>query len=392
MRTLNDNQKIAVEKLSRLKVGALFMECGTGKTFTACELINSVENIDYLLWICPCQTKKNVIEEMAKCNLKYTPDIVGVESIGQSDRVYMEVFEKVTSHKNVFIVVDESLKIKNYRAKRTSRILKLGEKSNYRLILNGTPITKNIVDIYQQMLFLSPKILNCGYAEYRDRYCEYYQIVKKNIYNKKQQIVKTVITGFDNVDHLLSVIHPYVYQCDLELNVEQEYNILNWNMTPDESYDYEELKGIIFSEAQDKFEILGALNRLQHYYCVCEDKFKTIKGLVDDKTLFFCKFIKSKEALEKRYPNNKVLTYGTGSLGLNLQQFNKIIYFDKTFDYAYRLQSEARIYRTGQKDNCTYYDLTGDIGLERMIDDCIYRKERLVTHFKKNIKNPLKEL
>ena len=79
----------------------------------------------------------------------------------------------------------------------------------------------------------------------------------------------------------------------------------------------------------------------------------------------------------------KVMTYGTGSLGLNLQEYRRIIYFDKTFDYAFREQSEARIYRMGQQDDCEYFDLTGNVGLELMIDQCIDGKTSLVEHFKK---------
>ena len=87
-----------------------------------------------------------------------------------------------------------------------------------------------------------------------------------------------------------------------------------------------------------------------------------------------------------------VLTYGTGSLGLNLQEYNRIIYFDKTFDYSFREQSEGRIYRNGQKLNCEYFDLTGEVGLEGIIDRCIYNKESLVNYFKKYSNKEIKEM
>lgn len=49
------NQQEAIDKLIKYKVGALFMEPGTGKTRTAYELINSIE-VDYVLYIAPYQT------------------------------------------------------------------------------------------------------------------------------------------------------------------------------------------------------------------------------------------------------------------------------------------------------------------------------------------------
>lgn len=49
---------------------------------------------------------------------------------------------KVQLHKT-FIVCDESLKIKNWDAKRTKRIVQLGSYTEYKLILNGTPLSRN---------------------------------------------------------------------------------------------------------------------------------------------------------------------------------------------------------------------------------------------------------
>ena len=78
------------------------------------------------------------------------------------------------------------------------------------------------------------------------------------------------------------------------------------------------------------------------------------------------------------------MTYGTGAFGLNLQRYNRIVFFDKTWDYAFREQSEARIYRNGQQDNCEYHDLTGEPGLENMLNECIDKKTTLVEYIKAN--------
>lgn len=108
MRALSDNQQAAFEKLRELKVGALFLGCGCGKTQTAVALINSVDDVDLVLWVCPFQTKGNVEEELAKCGCRYPVEIVGVESIGQSERIYLETLDKVKAAKRPFVVCDES--------------------------------------------------------------------------------------------------------------------------------------------------------------------------------------------------------------------------------------------------------------------------------------------
>lgn len=378
MRALSDKQKEAIEKLHRLKVGALFLGCGCGKTQAAVELINTVEDIDLLMFVCPCRTKDNLREELAKCGCRYEADIVGVESIGCSDRIYLEVLDKVQSARKVFLVIDESIKVKNWSAKRTRRLIGIGEHAEFKLILNGTPITKNIIDIWAQMNFLSPKILgNISLYKFRDRYCKYTQVMQG------YRVKKTFITGYENIDHLLSIIDPYVYQCDLDLNLSKFYHSVPWKMTDEEANEYENLK-VELSEgfANDEESILAVLSKLQHSYCLSQAKFEAIKDLINDKTLIMCKYIASREALMSSFPNARIMTYGTGSFGLNLQQYNRIVYFDKTWDYAFREQSEARIYRMGQQEDCEYFDLTGDIGLEYMIDRCINKKTNLVQHFK----------
>ena len=52
--SLNLEQRKAVEKLSRLKAGALFMGMGSGKTKVACDLIRrKLDCIDAVIWIAP---------------------------------------------------------------------------------------------------------------------------------------------------------------------------------------------------------------------------------------------------------------------------------------------------------------------------------------------------
>ena len=52
LKNLSDSQQSAIDKLNKYRVGALFMEQGTGKTRTAIELVNSTD-CDYVLYIAP---------------------------------------------------------------------------------------------------------------------------------------------------------------------------------------------------------------------------------------------------------------------------------------------------------------------------------------------------
>lgn len=55
------HQQEAIDKLSKVKVGALFMDMGTGKTLTALKLFDlrrESKKVDRLIFLCPISSKK----------------------------------------------------------------------------------------------------------------------------------------------------------------------------------------------------------------------------------------------------------------------------------------------------------------------------------------------
>ena len=395
-----NSQELAFEKLSRLKVGALFMEMGTGKTKVALDLIASkASRVDYILWICPCSLKSEIEAERSKWHPELTLDIVGCESIGSSGRIYLQTLSK-TKDRRCFVVVDESLKIKNREAKRTERIIRIGENAEYKLILNGTPISQNYCDLWSQMQFLSPKILKMSYNQFFNTYCEYYTRGK----------MAGKIRRFVNVPHLIDKISPYVFEAKLgiETTKKKETRIYHTNFL-----EYEEYKGEIFSEyyneEKDDLNFYAFSTLLQKFYTQNSDREEIISKLVEeinDKVVIFVKFLSSipegankitgeesqKERAEtiERFRrgefNALYITYGCGAFGLNLQFCKNMIFAEHTWDYAVREQAEARIYRLGQGSEVKYYDLIcGGIGLEDLISTCVRRKSRMLDTVKQEI-------
>ena len=395
-----NSQELAFEKLSRLKVGALFMEMGTGKTKVALDLIASkASRVDYILWICPCSLKSEIEAERVKWHPELTLDIVGCESIGSSGRIYLQTLSK-TKDRRCFVVVDESLKIKNREAKRTERIIRIGESAEYKLILNGTPISQNYCDLWSQMQFLSPKILKMSYNQFFNTYCEYYTRGK----------MAGKIRRFVNVPHLIDKISPYVFEAklDIETTKKKETRIYHTNFL-----EYEEYKGEIFSEyyneEKDDLNFYAFSTLLQKFYTQNSDREKVISKLIEeinDKVVIFVKFLSSipegankitgeesqKERAEmiERFRrgefNALYITYGCGAFGLNLQFCKNMIFAEHTWDYAVREQAEARIYRLGQGSEVKYYDLIcGGIGLEDLISTCVRRKSWMLDTVKQEI-------
>lgn len=387
-------QQEAKQHLLPRKVGALLMDAGTGKTRTAIELINSVDEVTEIFWFGPLQTlndsRSSVIQEINKWGGLLKPiNYIGIESIGQSDRIYLEICSKIQNSKVPFLIVDESLKIKNADAKRTKRMLEFSRMAEYKLILNGTPITRDLLDLWSQLEFLSPLILNMRLAEFKNTFC-YYTKIKKFIGRRQSPYEREFITGYENIDYLYSLIHPYIFEANLKLDLQQQYFEFNYLIDEQTKKEYELIKVKILDNekllAMNNNIFIEITQKLQHLYSTTEDKFticnNLFKTIPQNKTIIFCKYISSRIECQKRYPNALVLSYQKNSLGLNLQEYNHTIYFDKNWDYGYREHSKARTFRTGQTSICRYYDLTGDAGLEQLINKNIERKNNMVSQFK----------
>jgi hypothetical protein len=379
------DQKNAINKLNCLKVGALFMRPGTGKTLTAVTLVNSTE-VSEVIWFTPFRTKDNLTAELAKSGLVKNCQVIGIETLSSSDREYLRLFNFVQTH-DCFVVVDESLKIKNNDAKRTQRIIEIGKFAKYKLVLNGTPISRNILDIWAQMEFLSPLILKMDFAEFKNTFVKWSKMTK---WVSGKQVSKEVIHEFANIDYLYSIIAPYVYESDLFIRVKKIYHEVKYKISNDEMEQYQYLKSHYLDNETLQFLnnniFIEMTQKMQHLYCVSEDKLIQLESIMGnlehDKVLIYCKYIKSREILQELYPNVSILSYGMHSFGLNLQDKYITIYFDKTFDYAQRLQSEQRTYRTGQNHDCIYYDMSSNTGLDKLVNENISRKQGIDEYFR----------
>jgi len=360
------------------------MEAGTGKTRAALELIRSTP-ADYVLWLTPFQTKENLQAELDKWG-GLACRIEGIESLSNSDRIYMELISDLDESSCALVVVDESLKIKNSSATRTARILELGRRADFRLILNGTPLSRNLLDLWAQMEFLSPKILKMTEARFKSNFCEYVRITYKD---GRRTSVREFIKGYHNIDHLYALIEPFIFESRLSLSVGVQHIDLNYRLEEETREEHERIKEKYLDDeallARNNNIFLEITQKLQHNYSLSPMKFQLLETLLKEidcsRTIVFAKYIDAQNALRKQFPQVKVLSLQKHAFGLNLQHFNRVIFWDKTWDYALREQAERRVYRVGQTSDCVYYDLTGNVGLETMMNECISKKRKLLDLF-----------
>lgn len=382
------------EKLSTKTVGAFFMEAGTGKTRPVVEMVRDLKPT-YVLYFAPyqCINAKNYeestrheIEKWGAFGCDY--DLIGIESISASDRIYLQLFKKISTAWNAVIVVDESLKIKNLDAKRTKRILELSKMVKYKYILNGTPLSRNLLDLKAQMDFLSPTILNMDMAEFKNNFCEYKKMTirKPGTYRTRS---KEWIVAYHNMDYLHALIEPYIFRADLDIDAGLNFIDMDYDLSDDEKKEHHRIMDEVLSEewlmAKPNF-FLMLTQKLQNNYSRNEEKFQIVAEVLKEKpkTLLVAKFVETQEELKKRFPNARVLSWQKNSFGLNLQyEYNEMLLFDQHWDYGLFDQIIKRIYRQMQLKNCAVRRLVGNCGLERMMYDNVDKKADFVTEFKK---------
>lgn len=400
MIALQPQQKSAKQKLIENKVGALFMKMGTGKTRVSVELVNSVnEPISLVVYVCPLRLIKPkdpsitpITEEVAKWGGFNADEVIfiGIETIQASDRQYLRLYRKIAESRNTFLIVDESIKIKNIDAKRTRRMLDLSKMVRYKLILNGEPITKDLLDIYPQIQFLSPLILNMGLTEFKNTFCRYTRITRKEPGHHKEY-VREFITGYENIDFLYSLIGEYVYECDVNFNVERIFSVAHYTIDSGSLELYHALKKQYLDNEmllmKNNNIFLEMTQKMQHVYSCTEDKFTKVQewfdsGVPQEETIIFCKYIRSRIECKARFPKATVLSYQQDSYGHNLPYLPYMVMFDKIWDLALKNQALARNFRITTKTNVRVLELTGNVGLEKLIDDNIRKKISMNEYFK----------
>lgn len=434
--SLYEHQIKAVDKLSNVKVGALYMEMGTGKTRTALELIKKrldEGKVNHVLWLCPCSVKESLkrdIKKHASGDLSMFT-ICGIETLSSSIRANIALLELV-EQKSVYLIVDESNLVKNHKAKRTQNIIRLSESCKYKLILNGTPISKCEKDLFAQWYILDWRILGYrSFWSFAANHLEYDERVKG-------KIVRCL-----NVDYLVRKIAPYTYQVKksecLDLP-DKTYSNYYYSMTKEqlEHYDYV-AEQLLFEvdelEPHTIYRLFSGLESVISGFRVKVGDKLTRKPLfknpmdnprmqtlfeildnLDEKVIIFCKY--TKEILDiVEIANNR---YGEGSAvafcgelnqkkrqvnilefkdsakffvankicagyGLDLQFCSYVIYYSNDWDYATRGQSEDRVHRIGQDKNVHIVDICASNTLDERIIKCLNRKEDLVASFKKEL-------
>ena len=326
------------------------------------------------------------------------------------------------SHKTL-MVIDESTTIKNPKAKRTKNILQLADRSQYRRILTGSPVTKNPLDLFTQCYFLDPYHLDHqSYYSFRTRYA-----VMKTAHIAGRSI--QLVAGFKHLAELSEKLKPFSYRVlkedclDLPDKIYMKRII---SLTAEQQKVYKQMKeealAILNEKTVTTVNALTQLMRLQQITCghfVADDgttqeiKNNRLNELLDileeveGKAIIWVHWQKDvqiiKKALIKEYgPGSVVDYYGltpqdqrqknrdafqndskvryfvgtpqTGGYGITLTAANTVIYYSNGYDLEKRIQSEDRAHRIGQKKSVTYVDILAEETVDEKIVKSLRKK------------------
>lgn len=435
--TLNNellpHQREAVEKLIKLRVGALFMEQGTGKTITVIEMSRiryEAGRIDSVIWLCPCSAKQNIKREI----LKQAPPelakifiICGIETLSTSIRANAFLLSHVQAHKT-FLVVDESLLVKNHKACRTKNITAISKYCPYRVILNGTPVSKNEADLFAQFYILDWRIL--GYRtfwSFAANHLEYDE------FGKLSRVL--------NVDMLTKKISPYSFQICKDECVKlprKRYCMEYFHLTQEQFFEYSGAAATLLEQVNEYhpstiYQLFSGLQAVisgkklifsdhgRHFESVemfsdpmQNPRIRTLLDVVpdDEKTIIFCRYESEISQLCSLLPNAVrfdgtiplkerdhnlqlfrdekmylIANKACAGYSLNLQFCHNIIYMSNDWELGKRLQSEDRVHRLGQDHVVNITDICAEGTLDERIIDCLCRKENLLNRIISELDN-----
>ena len=338
------------------------------------------------------------------------------------------IFEALEDYDADLIICDESQRIKTHDSEQSKAMHRLGDKARYKMILSGTPVQNEAVDIWSQYRFLDSSIFGLNFYTFRNRYAI------MGGFNRKQ------IVAYRDLDQLIQKEHSIAYRVtkDEALDLpEQTFENRYITMSAKERNTYEKIRRDSFAELSDggtitATTVLTKLLRMQQFtggflvedeatkpQLVSRGKLDALSDILKDyvvegkkKLVIFARFLPEVHEIERLTesilkPNGMkaVAIYGeikkedrgdivqqfqtdpstmvfigqidTAGTGITLTAADTCVYYSVNFNYATYSQSLSRIHRIGQKNHCTYIHLVVENSIDSQVLASLTKKEDL---------------
>lgn len=432
------HQEQGVGKWLRIKRAALYHAMGAGKS---CEALTG---IGHLFWtgqakraliVCPLSVFSvwpgqftehgtegtlHVIREtkQGKELLKDLPE----RAIVLVNYEKLALLEKELTGKFDIIVADEATKIKNPSAQRTKVLYRIAKDCPYVLIMTGTPVSKNLIDVFGEYMVMDPFWFGRSFWMFKQRYCVMggwmgHQIVG---YQREDELRKIIDIPSHRItkQEALPYLPPKVFEeriCE---------------MTPEQKKLYKETQKKFWVEFQNKtLDIKNAASRIVKLQEIANGFFITDEGETidvasskidclaeaieevdpEERITVWSRFKhdikKIREMASARFPDRPVFVLSgdergerreeeivkfkntpgsfllaniqAGGLGIHLTECHLAFIYSKLFDFSLHEQMQDRHHRPGQENAVTYVDIITENSIDRRLQRILASRKTL---------------
>lgn len=425
-------QNYAKDFILAHKVSALFLDCGLGKTITTLTAINELMydsfEISKVLIIAPLRvaqsTWKDEIEKWDHLNLLRYSIVVGDEkerlkALKQNSDIYIinrENVDWLVTKSGIdfnfdMLVIDELSSFKSHTSKRFKSLLKIRPYFERVVGLTGTPSSNGLMDLWAEF-----RVLDLG--ERLGRYITHY----RNEYFLPDKRNGAVIFSYKPQPNAEERIYRRL--ADMTISMKStEYlkmpelilNELEINLDEEDQMKYKKFKKEMVMTIQEKeIDAINAAslsNKLiqlangsiydedKKFYEVHNKKLDKLEEIIESangKPVLVAYWFKAdKERIEKRFKVRKIKTaddikqWNMGMInlalihpasaghGLNLQSGGfTLVWFSLTWSLELYQQTNARLYRQGQKDTVVIHHLITKNTIDEDIMKSLKRKDK----------------
>lgn len=425
-------QNYAKDFILAHKVSALFLDCGLGKTITTLTAINELMydsfEISKVLIIAPLRvaqsTWKEEIEKWDHLNLLRYSIVVGDEkerlkALKQTSDIYIinrENVDWLVTKSGIdfnfnMLIIDELSSFKSHTSKRFKSLLKIRPYFERVVGLTGTPSSNGLMDLWAEFRVLDlGERLGRYITHYRN---EYFLPDKRNgavIFsykpqpNAEERIYRRLADMTISMKSTEYLKMPELILNELEINLDEE------DQTKYKKFKKEMVMAIQEKEI-DAMNAASLSNKLiqlangsiydedKKFYEVHNKKLDKLEEIIESangKPVLVAYWFKAdKERIEKRFKVREIKTaddikqWNKGMIdfalihpasaghGLNLQSGGStLVWFSLTWSLELYQQTNARLYRQGQKDTVVIHHLITKNTIDEDIMKSLKRKDK----------------
>ncbi len=411
-------QQRVFDQAKHLNEVALYLEQGVGKTHIALALADT--------WRSSISPTKPllVIAPLTSIGLVWKPFLeqLGVPYVITHPEALCKHKKRFWKRQWAVCIVDEAHQYKNHNSKRSKALAGLA-KTERKIILTGTPLEKDPLDLWAQFRFLNPELLGDKWTTFKENF-----------------LMPTGYMGHDlkirpgKLGIYLKRLKPYIFDVRRKevLDIKSKRVIARPFMTQRQRQIYNDLEEHMIAEfedgiitAQQAAVKLGKLHQVAGGFAYNDDgeavmlsdaKIQAMMRYMDRKVVIFCRYSHEIEGLRRylsfkgypvqvldgsipaedrprvvnRFNRQKegvlIAQIRVGGISINLQSAARAIFYSLPMSRTDFEQARARLLRYGQESFVDFIILLSKDSVDEYIYDLLKSKGRTIDMVLKYLK------